>query len=158
MFATFIGFSGTQMLLDRKPKPSRRLPGVPGMVGAGTGIGVVSSLVGRRRRLRLGAVHDVVQRAECTTPWRRRAALGFPIALAGTIGYVVAGWSMRGMPNGTLGFVYLPALRRSRSRAWPTAPLGARVAHGLDVVLLKRIFAVMLYSVAAFMLYRSIVD
>jgi uncharacterized membrane protein YfcA len=155
VFATFIGFSGTQMLLDRKPKPSRRLPGVPGMVGAGTGIGIVSSLVGAG-----GGFVSVPFMTWCNVRMHNAvatsAALGFPIALAGTIGYVVAGWSVSGMPDGTLGFVYLPALATIALASVATAPLGARVAHRLDTVLLKRIFAVMLYAVAAFMLYRSI--
>ena len=38
------------------------------------------------------------------------AALGFPIAAAGTLGHVIAGWSLHDMPPGTLGFVYLRAL------------------------------------------------
>ena len=37
-----------------------------------------------------------------------------------------------------------------------TAPLGARVAHSLDVRQLRRIFAVMLYVLAAAMLWRGL--
>ena len=45
-FGVFVAFSATQMLLDRKPKPSRELPGKAGMFGVGSGIGLVSSMVG----------------------------------------------------------------------------------------------------------------
>ncbi|HUP09939.1 MAG TPA: sulfite exporter TauE/SafE family protein [Caldimonas sp.] len=157
VFAAFIGFSATQMVLDRKPKPSRTLPRLPGMAAAGTGIGMVSSLVGAG-----GGFISVPFMAWCNVPMLNAvatsAALGFPIAFAGTIGYVIAGWSLPGLPSATLGFVYLPALACIAIASVATAPVGAHVAHRLDVVLLKRIFAVMLYSVAAFMLYRSVVD
>jgi putative tricarboxylic transport membrane protein len=46
LFALFVGFSATQMFLDRKPKPARTLPGGWGMFGVGSLIGVLSSLVG----------------------------------------------------------------------------------------------------------------
>ncbi|MCZ7653937.1 MAG: hypothetical protein M5R42_06030 [Rhodocyclaceae bacterium] len=34
------------------------------------------------------------------------AALGFPIAVAGTIGYVLAGWNSAGLPAHSFGYVY----------------------------------------------------
>jgi uncharacterized membrane protein YfcA len=37
-----------------------------------------------------------------------------------------------------------------------TAPLGAKLAHRLPVAQLKRIFAVLLYSLAAYMLYKGV--
>ncbi len=45
-FAAFVGFSATQMFLDKKPSPTRQLPGPTGLVGAGGIIGLVSGLVG----------------------------------------------------------------------------------------------------------------
>ena len=155
LFAAFIGFSGTQMLLDRKPKPTRQLPGGAGMAGAGAGIGVASALVGAG-----GGFVSVPFMAWCNVPMHNAvatsAALGFPIALAGTIGYIVAGWSLHDMPRGSLGFIYLPALATIAAASVVAAPLGARLAHRLQVTQLKRIFAVMLYAVAGYMLYRSI--
>ena len=46
LFAVFVGFSATQMLLNRKPKPSRAIPGRLGQGAAGAGIGFLSGLVG----------------------------------------------------------------------------------------------------------------
>ena len=46
LFALFVGFSATQMFLDRKPKPTRSLPGSAGMFSVGGLIGLVSALVG----------------------------------------------------------------------------------------------------------------
>jgi uncharacterized membrane protein YfcA len=45
-FALFVAFSATQMFLDRKPKPTRQLPGPVGLLGAGGFIGFLSGLVG----------------------------------------------------------------------------------------------------------------
>jgi uncharacterized membrane protein YfcA len=155
LFALFIGFSGTQMLLDRRPKPTRQLPAGAGMFGAGGAIGGLSALVGAG-----GGFVSVPFMAWCNVPMHNAiatsAALGFPIALAGTIGYIVAGWSVPDLPAGTLGFIYLPALLTIATASVLAAPLGARLAHHLQVVHLKRIFAVMLYAVAAFMLYKSL--
>jgi uncharacterized membrane protein YfcA len=155
LFALFIGFSGTQLLLDRKPKPTRQLPGAPGMVGAGTGIGALSSLVGAG-----GGFVSVPFMAWCNVPMHNAvatsAALGLPIALAGTIGYIAAGWSVPDLPAGTLGYIYLPALATIAAASMLVAPLGARLAHRLRARQLKRVFAVMLYAVAGFMLYRSL--
>jgi uncharacterized membrane protein YfcA len=84
------------------------------------------------------------------------AALGFPIAAAGTVGYVLAGMSEQSLPPGTIGFIYLPALLAVGSGSILTAPLGAKVAHSLDTSRLKRIFALLLFALAGYMLYRGI--
>lgn len=61
-FVIFLYYVAAQMLTDRKPKPSREIPGNLGMFGVGNVIGAVST-GGHRRRHPLGAFHDVVQRA-----------------------------------------------------------------------------------------------
>ena len=84
------------------------------------------------------------------------AALGFPIAAAGTLGYVVTGFDEPGLPPGTAGVIYLPALLAVAGGSVLTAPLGARVAHALDTRPLKRIFALLLFALAGYMLYRGV--
>lgn len=154
-FAVFVGFSATQMLLDRKPAASRQMPGTAGSLAAGGAIGLVSGLVGAG-----GAFISVPFMTWCNVPIRSAvgtaAALGFPIALAGTAGYVLAGWSVPDLPAGTLGFVYLPALLVIASASVCTAPLGARTAHRMDVRQLRRSFALLLYTLAAYMLFKAL--
>jgi uncharacterized membrane protein YfcA len=146
-----------KMLLDRKPKPTRQLPEGAGMVGSGAGIGLLSSLVGAG-----GGFISVPFMTWCNVPIHNAvatsAALGFPIALAGTVGYVVAGWTLHDMPYGTLGFIYLPALLLIAVASVLTAPLGVRTAHRLNVAQLKRAFAMLLYVLAVYMLYKGIHD
>ena len=155
LFAAFVGFSATQMLRERTPKPTRQLPARGGMLGAGGAIGAVSALLGAG-----GGFVSVPFMTWCNVPMHNAvatsSALGFPIALAGTIGYIVAGWSLPDMPSGALGFIYLPALVTMAAASVLTAPVGARVAHRLNVLQLRRIFATMLYVVAAYMLYRGV--
>ena len=154
-FALFVGFSATQMLLDKKPKPTRQLPGPAGRTAAGGGIGFVSGLVGAG-----GGFISVPFMTWCNVPIHSAvatsAALGFPIALANTAGYVVGGWSLPPPLPGTLGYLYLPALAVIAVASVLMAPVGARMAHAMDVRQLKRVFALMLYALAGYMLWRAL--
>lgn len=80
------------------------------------------------------------------------AAIGFPIAVAGTIGYIYNGLSIQGLPDYSMGYVYLPALFGIVVTSVLTAPLGVKLAHSLPVDRLKRIFAVLLLVVGTRML------
>lgn len=146
-FCVFLYAVATQMLLNKKPKASRDLPGSAGMFGVGSTIGVVSALVGIG-----GGSLSVPFMIWCNIPAHRAigtsAAIGFPIAIAGAIGYVVNNLQGVGLPAYSLGYVYLPALVAIVCTSVLTAPLGAKLAHALPVDKLKRIFAVFLYAVA----------
>jgi uncharacterized membrane protein YfcA len=143
------------MLIGRKPAPTRQLPGGAGLFGVGSAIGLLSALVGAG-----GAFVSVPFMTRCNVPIHHAvgtsAALGFPIALAGTAGYVFAGRHLQGLPSGTLGFLYLPALAVVSLASVMTAPLGARAAHALDMRQLKKLFALMLYGLAGYMLYKGV--
>jgi uncharacterized protein len=154
MFAVFVAFSATQMLLDRKPAPTRQMPGTAGSLGAGGVIGFISGLVGAG-----GGFISVPFMSWCNVAMHdavaTSAALGFPIALANTIGYVVGGWSMPSPLPGALGYLWLPGLAIIATASVTTAPLGARTAHAMNIKQLKKIFACTLYGLAAYMLYKS---
>jgi uncharacterized membrane protein YfcA len=84
------------------------------------------------------------------------AALGFPIAVANVLGYVVSGQSVQGLPDGSFGYIWLPALAVIAVCSVLTAPLGAKAAHNLPVKKLKRVFASILYLLAAYMLWKGL--
>lgn len=155
VFAVFVSYSALQMFIDKKPKPSRQLPQGPGMLGAGTGIGTLSALVGAG-----GGFISVPFMTWCNvsihTAVATSAALGFPIALAGTIGYIFAGWNLQGAPDGSFGYLYLPALALIAATSVILAPFGARAAHKLDVRQLKRAFACLLFVLAAYMASKGL--
>jgi uncharacterized protein len=153
-FAIFVGYSAVQMLRDRRPRPSRRMPGVLGQSAVGSGIGFLSGLVGAG-----GAFMSVPFMTWCNVPIRQAvgtsAALGFPIALANTAGYVISGWQQPPALAGSFGYLYLPALGIIALASVTLAPLGARTAHRADMNKLKRLFALLLFGLAGTMLYRA---
>lgn len=154
VFAGFLFFSAFQMIANIKPKAARDLPAAPGMLAAGGVIGGVSGLVGAG-----GGFVSVPFMTWCNVSIQHAvatsAALGFPIALAGTVGNIVNGWNTPGMPAMTVGFVYLPALLVISVASVSLAPLGARVAHSINTQSLKRVFALLLIVLGTYMLWRS---
>jgi uncharacterized membrane protein YfcA len=154
-FAAFVAFSATQMLRGRPPHPDREMPGRLGQAAAGSGIGFLSGLVGAG-----GGFVSVPFMTRCNVPIHHAvatsAALGFPIALANTAGYLVGGLGLPPALPGALGYLYLPALVVVALASVTMAPMGARAAHALDVRQLKRAFAVLLYLLAAYMLYKGL--
>ncbi|MDQ5941816.1 MAG: uncharacterized protein QG572_629 [Pseudomonadota bacterium] len=151
-FAAFMSYVAVQMLLNIKPKPHRELPGVLGLSTVGLGIGGISALVAIG-----GGTMSVPFMTWCNVKAQNAigtsAAIGLPIALAGSIGYLVNGWGHPGLPSMTLGFVYLPALAPMVVMSMLVAPVGARLAHRLPVATLKKIFAGLLVALVARMLW-----
>ncbi|MFZ5558296.1 MAG: sulfite exporter TauE/SafE family protein [Pseudomonadota bacterium] len=150
-FAVFVYIAATQLFIGLNPKASRRLPGPGVLAGVGAGIGAISSWVAAG-----GAVMTIPFLLFCNVPLLMAigtsSALGFPIAAAGTLGYVITGYFESGLPAGSVGFVHLPALAGVVVASVLTAPLGASAAHRMPVKLLRRVFAVFLYILATKML------
>jgi uncharacterized protein len=153
-FGAFVAVSATQMLVDRKPKPTHKLPGRGGLFVVGSGIGLVSSMVGAG-----GAFLSVPFMTACNVGIRNcvatSAALGLPIAVAGTIGFMIAGLRQPGLPPYSIGYVYVPALLAIVAGSVICAPIGARAAHRWPVHRLRNAFAVLLYVLAGYMLWKS---
>jgi uncharacterized membrane protein YfcA len=133
------------------PKPSRRLPGRAGLFAAGGVIGGVSSLVGIG-----GGTLSVPFLSWCNVSLHRAiatsAAIGFPIAAAGALGFLLNGLAAENLPPWSLGYISLPALGGLALASVLTAPLGARVAHRLPVARLKKVFALLLLALGTRML------
>ncbi len=155
IFVIFLYYAASHMISGRRPKASRDIPHSLGMTGAGGVIGFISSLVGIG-----GGTLSVPFLTMCNIRIHvaigTAAAIGLPIAVAGTAGNIVGGWSARGLPPWSLGFVFLPALAGIVSGSMLTAPLGAKLAHSLPVSRLKKAFALLLLVVATRMLYKAL--
>ncbi|HMK36025.1 MAG TPA: sulfite exporter TauE/SafE family protein [Desulfomonilaceae bacterium] len=151
-FVVFLYYCAVQMILDRKPNPSRQLPGKFGMFGVGNLIGAVSSFVGIG-----GGTLSVPFMVWCNIPVHHAigtsAAIGFPIAVAGTVGYVYSGLHAPNLPDYSLGYMYVPGLLGIVCSSVLTAPLGVWIAHRLPVRKLKQVFAVLLGIMGTRMLY-----
>ena len=153
-FGLFVAWSALKMLVGRPPSPERGLPGTPGMVAAGGAIGALSALLGAG-----GAFITVPFLVRRNVPMivavASSAACGFPIALAGAIGYAWAGRDVP-LPPGTVGYVYLPALACISAASVTTAPFGAWLAHRTPTATLKKVFALLLAALAAYMVSRAL--
>lgn len=151
-FTVFMAYVAFQLIANIKPKPSRRLPSAVGMYLVGGGIGAVSALVAIG-----GGSLSVPFMVWCNVAMHQAigtsAAIGFPIAVAGTLGYLVGGWHSEGLPPLSVGYIYLPALVATVAASMLTAPYGARAAHRLPVATLKKIFAGMILVLLAKMIH-----
>jgi uncharacterized membrane protein YfcA len=151
LFTAVIYIAATNLLIDRKPKPSREAPGFAGMSVFGFLVSAASAFAAIG-----GAFLTVPFMLWCNVPMLpaigTAAVIGFPIALSGTIGFVATGLRETGLPPYTVGFVYLPALAGIVVTSMLMAPVGAAAAHRLPTVWLKRIFAVLFYVMATRML------
>lgn len=151
-FVIFVYYSAVQMFVNSKPKPSRQLPGTAGMNVAAILIGILSALVGVG-----GGVMTIPLMSMCNVPMRNAigtsAALGLPIAIAGTVGFIATGLGKDHLPPFSVGYVYLPALIGIVIGTLVTVPWGARMAHTMPVSRLKKIFAVILFILATRMLW-----
>ncbi len=153
VFSVFIATLATRMLRQKRPNPDKTLPGRAGLLGAGAVMGGLSAVLGAGGAFittpflvkRNVSIHEAVGTS---------AACGFPVALVGTLGYIMSGWFLP-MPGGTLGYVFLPGLFFVSIASIFTAPVGVRVAHSTSAGKLKRFFGFMLYTLAAYMLWRA---
>jgi uncharacterized membrane protein YfcA len=151
-FVLFLYFCAYQFLTNRRPKPTRELPGPFGMFLSGNIIGAISSWVGIG-----GGTLSVPYMIWCNVPVHRAigtsAAIGLPIAIAGTAGFLYNGWGHALLPAYSIGFIYLPGLVGIAAVSVLTAPLGVKLAHSLPVDKLKKIFALLLIVVGTRMLF-----
>ena len=140
-FVAFVYFAAVQMFVDVKPKPSRILPGRAGMSVAAIITGIVSSLVGAG-----GGLLSIPLMTMCNVPMRNAvgtsAALGLPIAIAGTAGYVYTGLGQDHLPPLTLGTF-------TSGAGWNRIALSLpcrleQSGHTMPVPRLKKIFAMIL--------------
>ncbi len=151
-FTFFMVYAATQMLFGFKPAAHRELPGWAGMTAAGGVIGLVSSWVGIG-----GGTLSVPFLSWCNVRFQEAigtsAAIGFPIAVSGAVGFALSGQHATGLPEYSAGFVYLPAMAAVAAGSVVSAPWGASLTHRLPVARLKRIFAGLLYLLALRMAY-----
>lgn len=151
-FALFMAYVSFQMFAGVRPAPHRELPGFWLTNLVGFGIGLISALVaigGGSLSIPFMLFSNIPMAAAVGTS----AAIGLPIALSGTLGYLVNGLGVEGAPPYSFGFIYLPAFVLISGVSVLTAPLGAKLAHRLPVQTLKRVFAVVLLMLASKMVH-----
>lgn len=147
LFILFALYVGTQFLFGTKT-PARQAPITPlsqrlvggligafsNLVGIGGGTFTVPFLIysGVDTRLAVGT----------------SAAIGFPIAIAGTAGFITAGWAQAPHLMHCLGYIYYPGVIGLTLGTMLTVRFGAHLTQKLPVATIKKIFGLLLYGLA----------
>jgi uncharacterized membrane protein YfcA len=142
--------AGLQLLLARKPAGEKPLPGQPAASAVGVIIGGISSLIG----IGGGALTGPWQMWHGVRPQNAvasSAACGYPIAIAGTMAFVVFGFG-GDLPSGALGYVHVPAFLGIALTSAIAAPFGVATVHRISPGSVKRVFGVFLMLVGLRML------
>ena len=107
-------------------------------IGGGTPFVVTMVVCGR-------SVHEAVATA---------AGVGFVIAVPGAIGFALLGLGQEGLPPGSVGYVNIPAFLAIAAMSIFTAPIGARWAHSLSELHLRRAFGLYLLFISVLMYHK----
>jgi len=140
-FAIFMTLVAGMMFFNWQPRIDAAPTRLRDLVLVGTGIGTVSALAavggGFLTVTYLSYKNFSIKKAVGTS-----SAIGFPIAIAGTAGYILSGWSKTSGDPYTFGFIYVPAFLAISVSSFMAAPYGVACAQGLPDTHLKKIFAV----------------
>ena len=140
LFGVFLILIALQLLLYRPQVGSRSLPNYFTMTASGSLIGGVSAIFGiggGTLTVPILTFYGVKIRQAVGTA----AACGLPVALAATLAYASASEGSITMPEGSLGFVFIPALLGIIVTSLPCARLGALLAHKVNAQKLRQGFA-----------------
>lgn len=148
-FSLFMAYVSLQMFIDKKP--TKDTSGAGELFLVGTGIGAISALVSIGGGS-LTVPYLVSRQVNIKQAIGTSAAIGLPISIAGTFGYVINGWSHTSSESLTFGFIYLPGVILISLVSLFCAPIGAKMAHRLPVPVLKKVFSVLLILLSIKML------
>lgn len=143
----FLVYVGTVMALQIKPQAKAQKPSKVVDYSVALLIGLLSSIVGIGGGT-LTVPYLVHRQISMHNAVAVSSACGLPIALSGTLSYSLLGWSASGLPEGCLGYIYLPAFLGITLSSLLTAPLGAKLAHRIPAAQLKRYFSLLLFIMA----------
>lgn len=151
-FAAFMFFVAIQMMLNKKPKSDKSLPGQMRLFFIGGGIGSISSLVSIGGGS-LMVPYFIWRNIDIKQAIGSSSAVGFFIALSGTAGYLISGWHSTHEEAFVMGYIYWPAVLLISSVSFFTAPLGVKLAYRIPVANLKKIFGLLLFILSIKMLF-----
>lgn len=140
-------------LRDASIQIADQLPGRVGQSAMGTVVGTLSAMMGIG-----GGTLTVPLLSSFSFPMQRAvgtaAAVGLVIALPGAVGFVLTGWGVPDRPPLSLGYVNLIGAVLIVPCTVLMAPVGARLAHAISPLALKRVFAVFLLFTSLRMFYE----
>ena len=152
IFGGFAMLVALQMATGWRVNAHAGMPGAGKLTLAGVFIGTVSSLVGIGGGT-MSVPYLMWHGAEIRRAVGTAAANGLPIAVAGAIGYVIAGYQAYGWHGWRVGYVDLLVLVLLVTGSVLLAPVGARVAHSINTSRLRQVFAAVLAVIGLKMLF-----
>ncbi|MDO6508848.1 sulfite exporter TauE/SafE family protein [Colwellia sp. 4_MG-2023] len=154
-FTVFMSYIAVKMLIKKQTDHVVNDINNNNLLFVSTGIGAISALVsiggGSLTVPYLTSKNIDIKKAIATS-----AAIGLPISVAGTLGYLINGWNSDFDYNYSYGFVYLPAVFLISITSFIAAPYGAKLVQHLPINILKKIFAFLLISLSLKMLLSII--
>ena len=146
LFSISVILIAIKMLFKVQLNSFTELPGQSTLFFSGTFIGAISTMIGIG-----GGALSVPILNYWKTPMANAvatsAACGLPIAIAGTLGFIITGLDQANLPTYSTGFVYWPAVIGITLSSILFAPIGAKFAHKITASLLSRFFAIFLLIV-----------
>ncbi len=143
IFALFLLFLSVKIAINRERNSAFPLPNTAGLSLIGGGIGTLSSIVGIG-----GGTLTVPFLVGSGTPIQKAvatsSACGLPIAVAGTLGYIINGLEIGNLPMASSGYIFWPAVVIIAFSSMIFAPVGVRLAHHLPTTTSQRLFALFL--------------
>lgn len=156
-FSLFI-LSNAFKLLFNQPQKSAKRTKIPPQL-AGLGIGSFSTLVAIGGAV-LSVPYLVSRGLEMKRAIGSSAAIGFPIAISGSIGYAMNGHiSAQELANNhaIIGFIHIPSVLIISICGFLMAPVGVKLSTKLSVNVLKKIFAFLLIGLSIKMLTNVLI-
>ena len=146
LFGAFLVFMAWRLAVGRAAPETAETPANgrvrwPAALGGGGAVGFMSALLGVGGGV--VAIPILIQWVRMDLERVAAASLGIITfaAVAGTLGYAVAGWGVEGLPAGSAGFVHLPLLAAMLPGALLMAPVGAAWNHQMPTRVLRRVFS-----------------
>jgi uncharacterized membrane protein YfcA len=154
IFGVYLLLASLQMVAEYKPKQKEIHLNKNNLKIAGSIIGFVAAFLGIG-----GGTLTVPYLAKHGVKIKNAVAIssacGFSIAVMGSLSYMVLGWNAHGLPEGSLGYIYIPAFLGVILSSALTASVGANLANKLPAEKLKRYFSLLLFGVALKVLWSS---
>lgn len=155
IFSIFMFYVSIKMFFSNNPKTTNETIKPKLQFLAGCGIGSLSSLVSIGGGV-LSVPYLMWQNIDIKKAIGTSSAIGFPLALSGTLGYIINGWSQTSLNELFLGYVYLPAVLCVGFTSYFFAPLGVKAVHKIPSQKMKKLFAILPFVLSIKMIYEVV--
>jgi uncharacterized membrane protein YfcA len=156
---TLVLLAGLMRINPEKITMMKQVPHQPWPAVAGTGIGIISTLMGIG-----GAALNVPYMTLNNVPIHKAigsaSTMGLCVAFPGAIGFIVIGLLApehgTGFPPFSFGYVNLVALAVIIPVTVLFAPLGVRVGHSLSIKKMRQVFSIFMIIIAVRMIFEVV--